>query len=138
MQGEKKPALRYWLFQIPGLAIIGSIAFLLYYFGWITWWQAGLLELAWLVKDGILMPLTIDAYRVEIKTNTELQFVGKEGVVSRNLSPKGYVFIRAERWQAKSSNGAEVMKGTKVLVTAAEGLCLIVEPIFDGNPELSA
>jgi membrane-bound ClpP family serine protease len=52
--------------------------------------------------------------------------VGKKGTALTELEPAGIVLIDGERWQAVSR--VPVKKGSPVVVLAAEGLRLTVEP----------
>jgi membrane-bound serine protease (ClpP class) len=55
--------------------------------------------------------------------------VGKEGVVvGAGLTPAGVVRVAAEEWRASSSAGP-VPAGTRIRVTALDGLVLTVEPL---------
>jgi membrane-bound serine protease (ClpP class) len=54
--------------------------------------------------------------------------IGREGVVlGSGLSPDGVVRVAAEEWRATSSSGP-IPGGTKIRVTALDGLVLTVEP----------
>ena len=55
--------------------------------------------------------------------------VGKIGVVESDLKPRGKVKFGAEIWWAKSIDGTEIPKNTKVVVLRVEGLTLYVRPL---------
>lgn len=52
---------------------------------------------------------------------------GKKGVVKKAIDPLGVVLVAGEEWSARSPSGP-LPEGESVVVTAAEGLYLIVEP----------
>jgi len=52
--------------------------------------------------------------------------IGRRGTAVTELEPAGTVLVDGERWQAVS--GVPVKKGSTVVVLAAEGLRLTVEP----------
>ena len=52
--------------------------------------------------------------------------IGRTAVVAADCMPVGQVRIVGELWQARCALGAEI--GDKVVVTALDGLTLVVEP----------
>ena len=52
--------------------------------------------------------------------------IGRTAVVAADCMPVGQVRIVGELWQARCGSGAEI--GDKVIVTALDGLTLVVEP----------
>jgi membrane-bound serine protease (ClpP class) len=64
--------------------------------------------------------------------------VGRDGVVvGAGLATTGVVRVGAEEWRARSS-GAPLPGGTRVRVTALDGLVLTVEPLPDEHEPVSA
>ena len=64
------------------------------------------------------------------------RLVGATGVVvGSGLHPDGVVRIAAEEWQALAAGGAGMPAGTRVRVTAVDGLRITVEPV--GHDETS-
>jgi len=64
------------------------------------------------------------------------RLVGATGVVlGSGLHPEGVVRVAAEEWQALAAGGAGIPAGTRVRVTAVEGLGITVEPV--GHDETS-
>jgi membrane-bound serine protease (ClpP class) len=53
--------------------------------------------------------------------------IGAIGTVKAALEPEGSVFVSGERWQATSATGQSIPAGTRVKVTAIDGLHLQVE-----------
>jgi membrane-bound ClpP family serine protease len=64
------------------------------------------------------------------------RLVGTNGVVVGNgLHPDGVVRVAAEEWQALAAGGPGIPAGTRVRVTAVDGLRITVEPV--GHDETS-
>jgi membrane-bound serine protease (ClpP class) len=59
--------------------------------------------------------------------------IGETGVARTPLNPDGMVFVHGEYWAATSS--APVAKGSKVIVSAMDGLRLRVEPLNEAQEE---
>jgi membrane-bound serine protease (ClpP class) len=55
--------------------------------------------------------------------------VGTVGEVQADLAPTGTVYVGREAWSARTRNGSEVPRGTKVRVLGQDGLTLIVETL---------
>ena len=53
--------------------------------------------------------------------------IGRQAEVLQDLSPRGFVLIDGERWQARAS--APATRGTRVVIRAVNGLELEVEPV---------
>ena len=118
--------MKYILFQIPGWVIIALLLS-----GLLNWialppWAAGVLFVAWVVKDFVLYPFVRTAYESSVKTGSE-QLVGVWGIAHERLAPHGYIQIRGELWQATAEpKDKPIASGTPVCVRAAQGLTLIV------------
>jgi len=50
-------------------------------------------------------------------------------VVGDGLHPEGVVRVAAEEWRAVAAGDAEILAGTRVRVTAVDGLEVTVEPV---------
>ena len=72
-----------------------------------------------------LMTLVIRAHRGRVTTGTEAM-VGEIGVARTPLGPDGKVFVHGELWNATARG--EIAEGTRVRVSAVDGLRVIVEP----------
>jgi len=62
--------------------------------------------------------------------------IGQEGIVTEaidNTLGKGSVTVRGKPWAARSADGHSIASGTAVLVTAIEGVKLLVVPLPAGN-----
>src|SRR3954452_8063734 len=74
------------------------------------------------------------AHREEpIRTGAE-ELLGSIGDVREPLDPTGQVFMQGALWRARTSGEGEIGLGTRVRVTALDGLTLEVEPIADQDP----
>jgi len=82
---------------------------------------------------GFVVRAVIRAQRQPPASSVE-RLVGVEGVVQKPLDPEGVVLVAAEEWSAISVGREELARGTRVRVTAVDGLRLTVEPIEDRTP----
>jgi len=74
-----------------------------------------------------MYPLLRTAYESGVKTGAE-QLIGTRGVAQSELSPRGYVHVRGELWQAEVKPSDDPLApGSPVKVLAAEGMTLIVK-----------
>ena len=125
---------KYLVMQIPGwLLLVGILFALRSWLGLPVWAVGALLGLA-ILKDLALYPLLRHAYEGDPRTGAE-RLVGCRGSVARALTPRGYVFVRGELWQAKAeATHGTVAEGTTVRICGASGLMLTVEPESKSNP----
>ena len=116
---------RYWLFQIPGLAIVSALlAAGAHWFSLPLW--ACVLGLAfWLVKDAALYPFLKSAYEGSKPTGPE-SLIGALGTAREDLHPGGLVRVGPELWRAEST--VPVRAGQVVQVSGCEGMMLRVIP----------
>ena len=118
--------MKYTLLQIPGWLIFALLLIAVNYWLAIPLWLMLMLWVAWVAKDFLLYPLVRDAYSAEVRTGSE-QLIGKDGIVCERLAPEGYVFVHGELWRAVPASRAQSLEpGTRVRVTAADGLTLTV------------
>ena len=120
--------LRYWLLQLPALALL--VLILMFAQRWVdlpAWIFWGSLAI-WVVKDAVLYPFVWRAYDWE-RSEDSSSMVGAKGIAKELLAPLGYVQVRGELWKAELAGGYEPVKeGEPVLVQKIRGLTLIVEP----------
>ena len=116
---------RYWLFQIPGLAIVSALLAGAAYWFSVPLWACALGLALWLAKDGALYPFLKSAYKGAKPTGPE-SMIGSLGTAKEDLRPGGLVRIGPELWRAESSVPVDV--GQLVRVTGCEGMTLHVEP----------
>ena len=118
---------RYVLLQAPSWALAAVVLAGLHRWGYLSTWIAGVLLLAWVVKDLALYPWLRRSSALDTRMPVEQQLVGQRAIVTRPLSPRGWVRVRGELWQAEPLNpGRDIPAGTTVEVVAARGLTLLV------------
>lgn len=120
--------LRYWLLQLPALALL--VLILVYAQRWVdlpAWIFWGSLAI-WVVKDAVLYPFVWRAYDWD-RSKDSNSMVGVKGIAKELLAPSGYVQVRGELWKAELAEGVRsVEEGEPVLVQEVRGLTLIVKP----------
>lgn len=120
--------LRYWLLQLPALALL--VLILVYAQRWVdlpAWLFWGSLAI-WVVKDAVLYPFVWRAYDWD-RSKDSNSMVGAKGIAKELLAPSGYVQVRGELWKAELAEGVQsVEEGEPVLVQEVRGLTLIVKP----------
>ncbi|MBI2999564.1 MAG: NfeD family protein [Deltaproteobacteria bacterium] len=118
--------VKYLLFQLPGWVLAAVILSGLRYWTAIPAWVALGLFVLWVAKDLVMYPLLRTAYESGVKTGAE-RLIGARGVAQDELSPRGYVRVRGELWQAEVEPSDDPLApGSPVKVLAAEGMTLIV------------
>ena len=120
--------LRYWLLQLPALALL--VLILMFAQRWVdlpAWIFWGSLAI-WVVKHAVLYPFVWRAYDWK-RSEESSSVVGAKAITKELLAPLGYVQVRGELWKAELAGGYEpVEEGEPVLVQKIRGLTLIVEP----------
>lgn len=120
--------LRYTLFQIPSLFLLGAMLYLLHrglgLASWICW---GILAF-WITKDVLLFPFLWRSYRPGSPGAAD-SMVGLKGTARGPLAPAGKVEVRGEIWHAELSPGScHLDAGAEIRISAVMGLKLVVEP----------
>jgi membrane protein implicated in regulation of membrane protease activity len=121
--------VRYWLFQVPGILLLGVILWLFVRHGWIGI-RLGLLVLGiWILKDALLYPLYRPALQDSPPSGAEA-LIGEEGILRTDITRRrrGLVEVRGERWRARCEDGRALSAGTWVRVVHARGMVLVVTP----------
>lgn len=122
-----KPTLRYWVYQIPGILLLGAVLFPLVLYDLVEIGTALLVMALWIIKDAILFPFLRDSYKIEQKQGVAV-LVGKTGVLESDLKVRGWMRLRGELWQAALPEGAPPLsRGETVRVVAVQGMVLVVE-----------
>ena len=116
---------RYWLFQLPGLGVVGVLVILAAYWFDLPRWTIPLALGIWIVKDLLLYPFLKSAYEGPKPTGPE-SMVGSVATVTEDLCPCGYVKIGPELWRAESAS--PIRTGQPVRVTGSDGMTMQVEP----------
>jgi membrane-bound serine protease (ClpP class) len=94
----------------------------------IHWSTALSVTLPFALITMFLVSLAVKARRNKVLTG-EAGLVDEIGIARTPLTPSGQVFVHGEYWEAIGSTNAE--PGTRVRVTAVEGLTLHVEPLIE-------
>lgn len=126
---------RYVLFQIPSLALVAVILWVIRpYIDLPPWFFWGCM-LLWVAKDAILFPFVWRAY--DRRQERSLQkMVGKKGIAKERLAPSGYIFIHGELWKAEVVEGSPpIEKGELVRVEGSRGRVLLVQKENIGSVE---
>jgi membrane-bound ClpP family serine protease len=133
MQSTRRVLLRYALFQIPDLILLGLALTVA-----VRWWElsnavAYTLFGIWVVKDIAMFPVMRVAYA---NGGSHDRLTGASGVAREILDPGGYVRVGSELWKARVFPEREpVPAGTAIRVIELQGLELIVEPVDDPAAE---
>ena len=120
--------VRYALIQLPGLAVLVLVMFMLQWWVNIPMWLLWTIVLLSVVKDVILFPIVWRAYDKD-SANHANSLTGLLGTSAERLSPAGHIRVRGELWRVEVVNAdLPINKGTPVRVIGSRGLTLIVEP----------
>jgi membrane protein implicated in regulation of membrane protease activity len=120
-----KIIFRYSLLQLPGLAFIICILFVIRPWFDFSLGVIGIVALVSIAIDILLFFITWPSYDWEQKDT----LVGKTGIALSRIDPAGYIRIRGEQWKAElMEKSYPVEKGGKAIVCAREGLVLHVQP----------
>ena len=119
--------IRYTLIQLPGLAFLITILFLIRRWIGFPLWMIAIIALISIGIDTLLFFFTWPSY----DWNQKDPMIGSTGVALNRLNPAGHIRIRGEQWRAEViGNGTPVEKGQKVEVCDREGLILKIRPII--------
>jgi len=128
-KSRSRTLVRYTLFQIPGLILLGlALA------AAVRWWDFPVfaaygLVAVWIAKDVIMYPILRIAYEAGGTSGVDA-IHGALGVVTQALVPAGYVRLGSERWKAELASGSQAVSvGSAIRVVELRGLTLIVEPV---------
>jgi membrane protein implicated in regulation of membrane protease activity len=125
--------VRYWLLQLPGLALVAFLAWWAFFNGWIPAPLAVAIIAIWLLKDIALYPLTRHALQKSQPATGPAALVGQEAEVVQTLAPSGQVRVGGERWLARSASGEHILAGRRIRVVDVDGLTLVVQQIAKGR-----
>ena len=123
---------RYWLFQAPGIAVVGSLLAIGAHWFSVPLWACLLAFALWVTKDLLLYPFLKTAYEGSGPSGLAA-LVGAVGVAQERLAPSGIVKIGPELWRAESTVPIEA--GQPVRVTACQGMTLLVESVPAPRPD---
>lgn len=85
------------------------------------------------IGAGLLMVILRGVWRLRRfrPVHGAAEFADREAVVMQDLMPTGLVQVQGEIWQAKSRDGHDIHKGSRVKIIKKEGLTLLVEAVPD-------
>jgi membrane-bound ClpP family serine protease len=119
--------IRYTLFQIPEILLLGVVLYGLYIWFSVPMWMLVTIMGIWIAKDFIWFFFIWRVYEIP-RSDKDPRLEGEVGVVIEPLNPQGYVKIRGELWKAKSEGDISIQVNAKVDVVDHKGLVLIVRP----------
>jgi len=120
---------RYLLFQIPGWLIAAAILLGLSHWKLLPPWLGIVCFFAWVLKDLMLYPLLHRAYQTNVKTGLQA-LVGARGFAHDDLSPKGFVRVQGELWNARALLADQmIVAGTEVEIVSAERMTVFVRTV---------
>ena len=126
---KRSIVLRYALYQIPDMAILVLILFVLHQ--WVDlsiWLYIGLVSL-WMVKYVLVFSFVWPAYDKPRPGDVKV-LIGTEGVAEGRLDPTGYIRVHGELWRAEViGKTISIEEGQKVLIERVCGLTLLVKPV---------
>jgi membrane protein implicated in regulation of membrane protease activity len=125
---KRRIVLRYASYQIPDVAILVLILFVLHQ--WLDlslWLSIGLVSL-WMVNYVIVFTFVWPAYD-KPRPGDVKSLIGTEGIAEERLDPSGYIRVHGELWRAEViGKTIPIEKGQPVLIERACGLTLLVKP----------
>lgn len=105
-----------------------GIVFGLYRWTRLPGWGAAALLIAWVLKDAALYPWLRTAYEPNSRRAID-RMIGLVGVTVEPLTPRGYVRVRGELWQAEPVDvDVTIESGHAVTVEAIRANTLVVRP----------
>jgi membrane-bound ClpP family serine protease len=130
--GSYKIIVRYSLFQLPAMALMIGLLYLVR--RWVDiplWFHWGII-IVWIAKDIILFPLVWRAYDWDHESDGN-PMIGLQGIALETIDPSGYILVRGERWHVEiQGKGPPIEKGQPVKVQGMKGLTLFVQPVETG------
>jgi membrane protein implicated in regulation of membrane protease activity len=125
---KRRIVLRYALYQIPDVAILVLILFVLHQWtGLSLWLFIGFISL-WIVKYVLAFSLVWRAYD-KPRPGDVTSLIGTQGIAEERLDPSGYIRVHGELWRAEViGKTMAIEKGQPVLIERADGLTLLVKP----------
>ena len=132
---DRKTVFRYTAFQIPSLLLLLVILYFLGRFFSLSPLSALLIVAIWILKDILLFPFLSRYYRPSASSTVE-RLVGREGTVSSDLNPYGYIRLGMELWRAKPASDSDpLQKGDRAVVVSVKGFTLYVKRLSSPGPD---
>ena len=127
-EAKRRIVQRYALYQIPDMAILILILFVLHqWVGLSLGLFIGLVSL-WMVKYVLVFSFVWRAYD-KPRPGDVTSLIGTQGIAEELLDPSGYIRVHGELWRAEvTGKTMAIEKGQTVLIERADGLTLLVKP----------
>lgn len=122
-----KPSVlaRYWLVQLPGVALLGLVLYVLDRLFSIPTSIIAVVLAIWVAKDAALYPLLWRSYDAGYPSAHSMD--GAHGVAAARIDPTGHARVRGELWRAELASGAEpIDAGEPLTVEATRDFTLLV------------
>ena len=124
---SSRVVIRYALLQIPALALLIVLLFLVKRWVDLPQWFIWGIILFWVAKDVILFPITWRAYDQD-RPRGAYSMVGAPGIAEDRLAPSGYIRVHGELWQAEvMGDSLPIERGESVRIQGIRGLTLLVQ-----------
>lgn len=124
---SSRVVIRYALLQIPALALLIVLLFLVKRWVDLPQWFVWGIILFWVAKDVILFPLTWRAYDQD-RSRGAYSMVGARGIAEERLAPSGYIRVHGELWQAEvMGDSPPIERGESIRIQGIRGLTLLVQ-----------
>jgi membrane protein implicated in regulation of membrane protease activity len=128
-EAKRRIVLRYARYQIPDIAILALILYVLRW--WVDlslWLYIGFVSL-WMFKYVLVFSFVWRAYD-KPRPGDVKSLIGTEGITEERLDPSGYVRVHGELWRAEViEKTIPIEKGQKVQIERVSGLTLLVKPV---------
>ena len=126
---KRRIVLRYARFQIPDMAILVLILFMIHQWVDLSLWLYIWLVSLWMVKYVLVFTFVWPAYD-KPRPGDVKSLIGTEGLAEERLDPSGYIRVHGELWRAEViGKTIPIEKGQTVLIERACGLTLLVKPV---------
>ena len=128
-EAKRRIVLRYALYQIPDIAILALILYVLHRWGYLSLWLFIGIIIFWIVKYVVAFTFVWSAYD-KPRPGDVKRLIGTEGIAEERLDPSGYIRVHGELWRGEvMEKTVPVEKGETVLIERALGLTLLVKPL---------
>lgn len=125
MRPSDRPWRTYLIASLPAWLIAAAVALVLNRVFGVPAWACLMVLAVWVAADLAAYPRLRRFYTSEPASQ---RMIGEAAVAVSDLTPRGFVRIRGELWQAHAPRGAPIREGQRLRVRQVDGLELVVEP----------